>query len=106
MLEYGDGTTVQNSGQQTIFLNGANPTWIGRSYGVADVLTPDVNGWPASNWGTSWHHFRVHVKFNSGTTTSNQVADGEYYVEIDGKAYVDATGLYDRNPANGPLRLR
>jgi hypothetical protein len=102
-LEYGDGTTVQNSGQQTIFLNGAHPTWIGRSYGVADVLTPDVNGWPASNWGTSWHHFRVHVKFNSGTTTSNQVADGEYYVEIDGKAYVDATGLYNRNPANGPL---
>lgn len=102
-VEFGDGTTVQNDGQQAIFLNGIHPTWIGRSYGTATVLTPNANGWPASNWGTSWHHFRVHVKFNSGTTRSNAVADGAVYVEIDGQVYVDATGLYNRNPANGPI---
>lgn len=102
-VEFGDGTTVLNDGQNTIFLNGAQPKWIGQSYGVASVLTPDPNGWPSSNWGTSWHHFRVHVKFNSGNTVSNKVPDGEVYVEIDGQVYVNATGLYDRNPANGPI---
>ena len=30
--------------------------------------------------------------------------DGEYYLEVDGKVYVNATGLYNRNPANGPIK--
>lgn len=101
---FGDGTTVLNDAQNAIFLSGMRPDLVGRTYDVsATVLTPDSGGWPASNWGTSWHHFRVHVKFNSGTTASNAVPNGEIYVEIDGKVYVDATGLYDRNPANGPI---
>lgn len=102
-VEFGDGTTVLNDAQQAILLTGARPQLLGRSYGTATVLTPDSSGWPSSNWGTSWHHFKVHVKFNSGTTASNAVPDGEVYVEIDGTVYVDATGLYNRNPANGPI---
>jgi len=43
------------------------------------------------------------VKFNSVNASGVPVPDGEVYVEIDGKVYVDATGLYDRNPANGPI---
>lgn len=46
---------------------------------------------------------RIHIKFNSGTTQQNEVPNEEYYVEIDGNVYVDATGLYNRNPANGPI---
>lgn len=100
---FGDGSTVVNDYQNVIRLDGTYPQWIGRSYGIAKVLTPQMSDWPSSNWGTTWHHFRIHVKFNSGTTATNQVPDGEVYVEIDGKVYVDATGLYNRNPENGPI---
>jgi len=102
-VEFGDGSSILNDGQNAIFLNGTHPSWIGRSYGTATVITPQPDGWSGSNWGTSWHHFRVHVKFNSGTTSANEVPNGEIYVEIDGKVYIDATGLYNRNPANGPI---
>lgn len=102
-VAFGDGTSILNDGQNVILLNGSNPQWIGRSYGIAKVLTPQMSDWPASNWGTSWHHFKIHVKFNSGTTWSNEVPNGEIYLEIDGKVYIDATGLYNRNPENGPI---
>lgn len=100
---FGDGTTIRNDFENVIRLNGSYPQWIGRSYGIAKVLTPQMSYWTAPNWGTSWHHFRIHVKFNSGTTAANEVPNGEVYVEIDGKVYVDATGLYNRNPENGPI---
>jgi hypothetical protein len=62
-----------------------------------------MSDFPSTAWGTGWHHFRMHIKFNSGTSSSNEVADGEYYLEIDGKVYVDATGFFNRNPQNGPI---
>lgn len=102
-IVFGDGTRVRNDSQNAINLSGANPSFIGRSYGTAVVKTPQMSDFPSSAWGTGWHHFRVHVKFNSGTTLQNAVPDGEYYLEIDGKVYVDATGLYNRNPANAPI---
>jgi hypothetical protein len=100
---FGDGTTVTNDGQNSIRLDGSDPRYIGRSYGTAVVQTPQMSGFSAAAWGTGWHHFLIHVKFNSGTTAQNQVPDGEIFLEIDGKVYVDATGLYNRNPANGPI---
>ena len=100
---FGDGTNLSNDSQNVINLDGAYPQWIGRSYGTAVVQTPQMSAFPAADWGTGWHHFRVHIKFNSGTTSQNEVPNGEYYLEIDGKVYVDATGLYNRNPANGPI---
>lgn len=102
-INFGDGTSVLNDSQNAIFLNGSNPMLIGRSYGTAVVKTPQMTDFPSTAWGTAWHHFRVHVKFNSGTTSKNEVPDGEYYLEIDGKVYVDATGIYNRNPVNGPI---
>ena len=100
---FGDGSGIRNDYQDVIDLDGANPTYIGASYGIAKVLTPQMSDWPASNWGTSWHHFKVHVKFNGVTSSGQQMADGEIYIAIDGKVYVDATGLYNRNPENGPI---
>jgi hypothetical protein len=100
---FGDGSILPNDGQHGINLDGSKPQGIGRSYGTANVLTPQMSAFTSGDWGTDWHHFRVHVKFNSGTTSQNEVADGEIYLEIDGKVYVDATGLYNRNPANGPI---
>lgn len=100
---FGDGSTLVNDGQNAIKLSGLYPNMIGRSYGTAVVRTPQMSGFSSADWGTGWHHFLVHVKFNSGTTSQSEVPDGEFFLEIDGKVYVDATHLYNRNPANGPI---
>ncbi len=102
-ISFGDGTSVANDDQNVINLNGANPQWIGRSYGTAVVQTPQDSVFSSADWGTGWHHFLIHVKFNSGTTAQNAVPNGELFLEIDGKVYADATGLYNRNPADGPI---
>jgi hypothetical protein len=106
-VSFGDGTTVTNDTQNVIYFNGANPSWIGRSYGKAVVKTPENKGFTAADWGDKWHHFKFKVKFNSATKNSDgtytEFNDGEYYVEIDGKVYVDATGLLNRHPTNGPI---
>ena len=102
-VAFGDGSVLPNDGQHGINLDGSKPQAIGRSYGTATVLTPQMTAFSSADWGTEWHHFRIHVKFNSGTTSQGEVPDGEIYLEIDGKVYVDATGLYNRNPANGPI---
>lgn len=103
-VSFGDGSSITNDTQNVINLNGKYPQAIGRSYGTATVKTPQMSNFSSADWGTGWHHFRVHIKFNSGTTSQNEVPNGEYYLEIDGKVYVDATGLYNRNPTNGPIQ--
>jgi len=102
-ISFGDGTALGNDSQNVINLNGANPQWMGRSYGTAMVKTPQMSAFSSTDWGTTWHHFRIHIKFNSGTTPQNEVPDGQYYLEIDGKVYADATGVYNRNPADLPI---
>lgn len=105
LIGFGDGTTLVNDSQHGIRLDGQYPQSIGRSYGTATVLTPQNSAFSSTDWGTAWHHFRIHVRFNSGTTPQKEVPNGEDYLEIDGKVYVDATGLYNRNPANGPISV-
>ena len=102
-VAFGDGTSVANDDQNVINLNGTYPQWIGRSYGTAVVETPQMSNFSSADWGTGWHHFLIHVKFNSGTTSQNEVPNGEYFLEVDGKVYANATGLYNRNPADGPI---
>jgi len=102
-VSFGDGSTAFNDTQNVINLDGTYPDWIGRSYGQAKVSTPQMAPWASSNWGTTWHHFKMHVKFNSGGSAGTEVADGQYYLEIDAKVYADASGLFNRNSANGPI---
>ena len=102
-VSFGDGTALINDSQNVINLSGTYPQWIGRSYGSAVVQTPQNSAFSSTDWGTGWHHFLIHVKFNTGTTGQNEVPNGEFYLAIDGKVYVDATGLYNRNPANAPI---
>jgi hypothetical protein len=104
-VSFGDGvgTTVTNDTANVINFDGSSPTDIGRSYGTASVSTPENAAWSSSNWGDDWHYFRIHAKFNSGTSALTEVADGEYFVEIDGVVYVDATGLFNRHYSNGPI---
>lgn len=103
MLGFGDGTNTINDGENIISLNDGPNMNVGASAATAVVLTPQMSDFKSSDWGTAWHHFRIHIKFNSGTTTANEVADGQMYLEIDGKVYVNATGLLNRNPQNGPI---
>jgi hypothetical protein len=102
-VSFGDGTGLQNDTANVINFDGSSPSLIGRSYGLAAVSTPQMTRFASSQWGTSWHHFQMHVKFNSGTSSANEVNDGAYYVAIDDKVYVNATGLFNRNPSNGPI---
>ena len=104
-ISFGDGSSTTNDTQNVINLDATYPQWIGRSYGQAVVLTPQMQTWASSNWGTGWHHFRIHIKFNTVSPTTGEKPDGEYYLEIDGKVYADATGLYNRNPGNGPINF-
>lgn len=102
-VSFGDGSAPENDTQNVINLNGGFPDWVGRSYGVASVKTPKMLDWSSKNWNDGWHHFRIRTKFNSGTTAANEVADGAYYLEIDGEVYVDAKGLLNRHYSNGPI---
>jgi len=102
-IGFGDGVNTANDSQNVINLNGSYPEWIGRSYGNAIVNTPQGDGFPVSLWGTGWHNFKFYVKYNSGTTPSNEVADGAFYLEVDGKIYAHATGLFNRHYSNMPI---
>lgn len=102
-VSFGDGSTTGNDTAQVVNFDGSYPQWIGRSYGKATVSTPQKKGFSSASWGTSWHHFKFRVKFNSGSSASTEVADGAYYVEIDGKVYVDAKGLFNRHYSNAPI---
>lgn len=102
-VSFGDGSSTGNDTANVINFDGQNPDWIGRSFGTANVATPQNDMWGSSNWGTDWHHFRIRAKFNSGTSATDEVADGAYHVEIDGKVYVDASGLFNRHWSNGPI---
>lgn len=97
---FGDGTDKGNDTQCILRLDGEDPSLIGRSYGSAEVLTPQDKYWASTDWGEGWHHFKMRVKFNSGTTRENEVADGEIYVAIDDDVYVDAKGVFNRHYTN------
>lgn len=102
-IGFGDGTTNSNDTQNGVFYDGGAPTVIGRSYGVtAQVYTIGRNFTP-TDWGTGWHNFRFHVKFNDGTSAQNEVANGSFYSEVDGVVYANATGLFNRHWSNGDI---
>lgn len=102
-VSFGDGATSVNDTQNVININGSYPEWIGRSKNTAQVYTARKD-WAASKWGDGWHRFRVHVKFNSGSSPETEVPDGEYYLEIDGTVYVDAKKVFNRHYSNKPIR--
>jgi len=39
-------------------------------------------------------------RFNCGDSAATEVPDGAIYLEIDGKVYVDAVGLFNRHWSN------
>lgn len=106
-IGFGDGSSLTNDTQNVINLTGSYPAWIGRSYGKAEVKVPEGKSFHASEWEDKWHHFRVKVKFNSSTKnadgTYTEINDGEYFLQIDGRTYLAAKGLFNRHPSNLPI---
>jgi hypothetical protein len=104
-VSFGDGTETENDTQNIILFDGTDASIAGRAVGRPgySALTPTHEVWHAADWGTGWHLFELHVKFNSGTTSEKEVNDGELFVRIDGKVYLDAKGLYNRHPSNPPI---
>lgn len=99
---FGDGTNVQNDAQNVIRLDGTYPEWCGRSYSQGAVInTPQNASFTFDD--EEFHHFKIRVKFNSGTTAENEINDGEFYLEIDGNVYVDAKNIFNRHYSNLPM---
>ncbi len=105
MIGYGDGTSLENDTQNIVRLTGESQA-IGISADEskpandAIVLTPQMSYFTGADWGTGWHHFRIHVKFNTNTQGE---PNGAIYLQIDNKVYVNVTHLANRNPLNGPI---
>lgn len=100
-ISFGDGTSPSNDAQQYIGLNGANPEDIGVSFGTAVVLTPQSAPFDGFD-DEDWHNIKIHHKFNS-VVDGVAINDGEYYLEIDGDVYVNATGLINRHVDSEPI---
>lgn len=100
-IAFGDGTGTENDSGNVVRFDGTNPSWAGRSYpSTALISAPQAAGW---NITAGYQTVKVHLKFNSGTTALNEVADGEIYVEVDGDVYMNATGLFNRHYSNGQI---
>lgn len=101
-VSYGDGTTTSNDTQCVIFFDSTRVSYVGRAPSPV-ILRPMDADFASTDWGTDWHTFKFRIKFNSGTTAVDEVADGAVYVEIDGNVYLNATGLFNRHYSNGPI---
>ncbi len=102
-IGFGDGSFEDNDFQNIIALDSLANSYLGRS------PSPEIdyyggNNWVETDWGEGWHHFRLMVKFNDGTTAENEVPNGEFYVEIDGIPYVKAKNLFNRSYKSSPIQ--
>ena len=107
---FGSGMSEVNDSQDMIRLNDVH-SYLGSNNAQAVVLTPQDQDFSSSDWGTGWHHFLMHVRFNTNTnpTAQDPNPNGEIYLEIDGKVYVDVSDLSNRyigaaDGVNGPIQ--
>ncbi len=96
-----DGTDLEGDAARKLFFSGGNNSLnVGRAWGTAVISTPQNSSFDETEWGNTWHTFKFRYKQNSGTSSGNEVADGVFYVEIDGNVYLSATNMFNRNPLN------
>lgn len=110
VISYGDGTGTGNDTQKFVDLTGINTaTNVGRGFNQGRRDNPTrircPHGvWPSTAWADGdWHDFRVYCRYNSGDSTANEIADGAFYLEIDGQMYADIAGIFNRNPDNSDI---
>jgi len=102
-ISFGDGAILTNDAQNVIYLDGTYPQYSGRSYGSTAVISTPQNANYTGIAGGAMRHIKIHQKFNTGTTSGNEIANGAFYLEIDGVVYANCTGLFNRNPNNKSL---
>lgn len=96
-----DGTDLEGDAGRALFFSGGNTSVnVGRAWGTATISTPQNSSFDETEWGNTWHTFKFRYKQNSGTSSDNEVADGVFYVEIDGNVYLDVQNIFNRNPSN------
>jgi hypothetical protein len=108
-ISFGDGTISENDVANVVNLGGEHPEWVGRAWNKGAKVYTGNTPWLTTDWKDTWHHFYVRAKFNTGSCVSGkpsvpEVNDGAYKLVIDGKTFVDATGLFNRNCKNMPIR--
>lgn len=105
-ISFGDGTTTGNDVANLLLLDGTNPSWIGRNFGLATLAykSPTPSNF---TWDNNWHNFKIIHKYSSGSTSGNEVNDGRIYLMIDNQLYVSATNIFNRHYTNGkrPVRI-
>lgn len=99
-IGFGDGATTTNDTQNLIWTKNQTQNALGARNSGATIVTPQANWFTGADWGTGWHTFKFRMKYNSGTTAGNEVADGIFYLEIDGNVYVNATNIFNRHYSN------
>lgn len=102
-ISFGDGSQLANDTAQVIAVAGGSQPSLGSRNTSAVISCPQGKAFLPIDWGTGWHTFKIRAKFNSGTSAGTEVADGAYYLEIDGNVYVNATGLFNRSWQSGNI---
>ena len=102
-VQFGDGSALANDNASAIGFAGGTQSGLTARNSGAIVSCPQSKAFLVSDWGTSIHQFKIRTKFNTGTSALNEVADGAYYLEIDGNVYLNATGLFNRSWQSGNI---
>lgn len=98
---FGDGTLTTNDAQNTLDFTGDPWQSCGRGIAAGGSQTVKGTNWNPTDWGTGWHKFQLRFTHNTGTTSGNEVNDGQIEVRIDDVLYGKATNIFTRNPING-----
>lgn len=102
-VQFGDGSSLSNDNASAIGFEGGVQGGLTARNSGAIISCPQSKAFLVSDWGTAMHQFKFRVKFNTGTSALNEVADGAYYLEIDGNVYVDATNIFNRSYQSGNI---
>lgn len=106
-IGFGDGTITGNDVNQSIYMDA--PPNLGRNVGIANFIVPPQGTFTTADFGSEWHNFRVHAKFNDGTSAFDsglpgaELPNGEFFLEVDGRVICHVTGIYNRHYSNSPL---
>lgn len=101
-IGYGDGTQLGQDVNQTIYLDGGK--YMGRNASIADWVVQPQGTYMHQNFNDhAWHKFRVHAKFNTGTSAQDEVPDGEFFLEVDDVVQCHVRNIYNRHYLNPPI---
>jgi hypothetical protein len=102
-VSYGDGAALQNDTASILgFADLGYPGRAGKLPGFS-ALRPHGKRFASADWGTTWHLFELYAKFNTGSSAEDEKNDGAFFVKIDDEVYLDAKGVFNRNPKNGNI---